>query len=130
MNMIDKKNSSQQGRDDHNRLLSRHYPPRYLAEILLILLLSILDAWFTVYLLGHGAREMNPVMAFFMQYGRRAFFGVKYGLTVFGVFILLLNQKEYLAGTRIRRKFIFHAIAMAYAITIVWELYLILFRIH
>jgi hypothetical protein len=38
-----------------------------LAAILLILSLSILDAIFTMDLVSHGAEELNPVMAYYLN---------------------------------------------------------------
>ena len=51
--------------DHADETAGRQYPPRLLAYILFVILLSFLDAFFTLCLLYLGAAEINPVMAFF-----------------------------------------------------------------
>ncbi|MFP4033532.1 MAG: DUF5658 family protein, partial [Desulfococcaceae bacterium] len=74
-----------------NRKPMRQYPPKLLARILFVLLLSFLDAFFTLYLLHMGAVETNPVMAFFLQFGPAVFMVAKYGITVICVAAMLLG---------------------------------------
>ncbi len=100
------------------------------AKIIFILLLSILDAYFTLYLLSHGAAEINPVMAFFVQFGKGAFFGTKYLLTSISVIILLLPDHLRLFGFHIPRRTIFYTIAGVFEVVILWELYLIFFVVQ
>lgn len=101
--------------------------PKVFSKIIFILLLSILDAYFTLYLLSHGAAEINPVMAFFIQFGKGTFFGAKYLLTSISVIVLLLPDRLGLFGFQIPRRTIFYTIAGAFELVILWELYLIFF---
>jgi len=92
--------------------------------ILSILILSLLDAVFTLFLLDHGAVELNPVMTYFIEKGPQVFISVKYLITSVAVLILLLfkdavSQKHYLVAHS------FTWAAMMFGIVIVWELYLI-----
>ena len=76
------------------------YSAKTLAVVLLIILLSILDAIFTLELIHHrGARELNPVMAYCLDYGVLTFFWVKYLLTCAAVLIVLLTKNVYLFKT-------------------------------
>lgn len=104
--------------------------PRTLAKILFVLLLSILDGYFTLYLLSHGAAEINPIMAFFVQFGKWPFFAAKYLLTAFSVVVLLLPDHLRLFGFKIHRKAIFLSIVGIFELVILWELYLIFFVVH
>ena len=103
----------------------RVYPPRILARILFILLLSILDARFTLYLIAHGAAEVNPMMAFFLRRGAWAFVAVKVILTGLAVTILLLDHDGTIRGTRTPTRLVFYFFVGAFEIVILWELYLI-----
>ena len=54
------------------------YRPALLVPIVLIIALSIVDAFLTLFLIDHGAREINPVMAYFLKFGPLTFMSVKY----------------------------------------------------
>jgi hypothetical protein len=59
----------------------------WLGAAVLVLLLSIADAFMTITLLRHGAIEANPLMARVVSSGP-AFAYWKVGMTAFGVFVL------------------------------------------
>ena len=66
------------------------------AVIMSIICLSLLDALLTLILVAeHGAQEMNPILAVYLDIGTKTFLFVKYMLTVFSIFILLLYNKSY-----------------------------------
>ena len=60
----------------------------WLAAALMVLLLSIGDAFMTLTLMRHGAQEVNPVMAPLLVGGGPSFAYWKVGLTAFGVMVL------------------------------------------
>ncbi|MDZ7373106.1 MAG: DUF5658 family protein [candidate division KSB1 bacterium] len=66
------------------------------AMALTLFVLSAFDAFFTLYLLGRGAYEVNPVMRTVLGYGHSVFLGVKYSLTLLAVLVLLLHANFYL----------------------------------
>ncbi len=68
------------GRDWHDA--------RWLVPALLVLLLSITDAFMTLTLMRHGAHEANPLMAPLLAAEGRSFAYWKVGLTAFGVLVL------------------------------------------
>lgn len=109
---------------------NRRYPPRLLGYILIVLLLSCLDAIFTIYLIELGATEINPVMSFFLSFGPVAFILAKYVITVFCVLIILLgathmnNRKNQIVDR------LFYFLVSAFGIVIFWELYLIFFGLR
>jgi hypothetical protein len=73
--------------DQHAAGLDRH-DAHWLGAALVVLLLSIFDAFMTITLLHHGAIEANPLMAPLLQGGGAAFAYWKVGLTAFGVLVL------------------------------------------
>lgn len=113
-------------REDRRRLaLLDAYSPRLFAVILAVLVLSLLDAVLTLYLVAHGAYEMNPVMAHFLERGPRAFIAVKYLLTCLAlvIFLLVYPGRSRLFDFPYRRLF-FLALA-AFGAVIFWEALLI-----
>ena len=54
-----------------------HYSSTIFAAIVLILFLSVIDAFLTLLLLGHGAREINPLMAYILRVEPKFFLTVK-----------------------------------------------------
>jgi len=61
-----------------------------------IVLLSVVDAFFTVTLLRHGATEANPFMDFLLAEHPRLFALVKMGLTGGGVLVLVAMARAHL----------------------------------
>jgi len=96
-----------------------------LAAILLIVSLSILDAIFTLDLVSHGAEELNPVMAYYLDHGPLVFFGVKYFLTCASIVLILLIRDNTKA--KLQTKILFVLFIIPFALVIQWELYLIFF---
>jgi hypothetical protein len=105
----------------------RRYPAWLLARILFVLLLSFLDAFFTLYLLHMGAAEINPVMAVFLGFGPAVFMAAKYGITAVCVIVMLVGAMHMGAGGDRLANRLFYFLAGAFEIVIVWELYLLFF---
>ncbi len=101
------------------------YSARTLLLVLLILALSIADAFLTLYLIGHGAAEVNPVMAHFLEYGPAAFLAAKYVLTVSSILLLLIHKNMFLFRTRLRAKILFLVFLGIFLAVVLWEIYLI-----
>jgi hypothetical protein len=98
-----------------------------LMAILLIIVLSVLDATLTLFLVSHGATEVNPIMAYFLKHGPMAFFCAKYVFTCASVLVILVHTHYYLFRTRLRVKVLFVLVAIPLALVVKWELYLMLF---
>ncbi len=98
-----------------------------LTAVLLLVVLSILDAMLTLFLVSHGAAEVNPVMAYFLNHGPLAFFSAKYVFTCASVLVILMHTHYYLFGTKVRVKTLFVVFAIPLALVVKWELYLMLF---
>lgn len=112
--------------EDKNRLFCvDRYSQSIFAAIVLILFLSVADALLTLLLTSHGAVEVNPVMAYYLNIGPYVFLSVKYLLTCLAVFILLICQNIFLQAIRMYTRSLFYVIIAAFVSLIVWQFYLI-----
>ena len=107
------------------RIPDRFSPKTYVA-IYFIMILSVLDAFFTVDLVSRGATELNPVMAYYLSHGPIVFFWTKYLLTTAAVMIILLNQQAFLQK-KIGVNVLLVLLIIPFALVVHWELYLIFF---
>jgi len=114
-------------RADRNTIyIADRYSQSVFGAIILILFFSVLDAMLTLYLIGHDATELNPIMAYYLNVGPYAFLLVKYLLTSVAVIILLLCQNAFLRIMRIHAHSLFYVIIAAFMMVVVWELFLII----
>jgi len=98
---------------------------RTLAAVMSIVILSITDGMLTLYLVEHGASEVNPLLAYFLERGPLSFFGFKYFLTCACIVLVLVNKDIYLFRTTFRIKVLFIVFMIPFLLVIIWELYLI-----
>lgn len=113
--------------DWHGTFYFDRYSSNIFAAIVLILLLSVLDALLTLYLIDRGSTELNPVMAYFLKYGPFVFMGAKYFLTCMGVVILLLFHNALRKRSTTHARYIFSYIICVFSTVVFWELCLIFF---
>ena len=92
--------------------------------IMSIICLSLLDGLLTLILVGeHGAREVNPILAVYLNIGAKTFLSVKYMLTVASIIILLLYKEAITQRFRTGR-FSFILAAIVFGSVIIWQVYL------
>jgi hypothetical protein len=115
--------------DSHSTFYFDRYSSNLFAAIVAILLLSVLDALLTLYLIDCGSTELNPIMSYFLKYGPFVFMGAKYFLTCIGVIILLLFRNVLRKRSITHSQNLFSYIIGAFTTVIAWELYLIFFVI-
>ena len=101
------------------------FSPGLFFTIVSILFLCALDALLTLHLLHRGAYEVNPLMAFFLEFGPYTFFVCKYLLTIMFVLFLLMCRNVVVRMIKIRTRTVLHYIAVFYLFVIAWEIYLI-----
>ena len=92
--------------------------------VLIIMVLSTLDAVLTLFLLNHGAVELNPVMAYFLEISSTAFMLVKYTLTAISVLIILVLNYTFVRHLNLHARTLLNYFAGLFAMVIVWELFL------
>lgn len=94
-----------------------------------ILFLCVIDALLTLFLLNHGANEINPIMAYLMNIGPYVFFIPKYAMTVFATFGLLLFRKVVIQRFNVSTHSLLYLLAWIYVAVVAWELYLVYYVI-
>jgi len=104
--------------------LDRHSAKTF-ALILMIIMLSILDAIFTLKLINEGAAELNPIMAYYLNQGPLVFFWVKYSLTCGSLLLVFLNQHAYILRNKVPMKVLYLVLIIPYTLVVQWELYLL-----
>lgn len=112
--------------DRQKAFLADRYHQSLFGVIVLILLLSIADAVLTILLIGHGAVEINPVMAFYLDLGPYIFLLVKYALTSVGLVILLVFRTRLLTYIGIKAGAFLYVALAAFMSVVSWEMYLII----
>jgi hypothetical protein len=113
-------------RDDHHKIvLFDHYSTSLVIMVIAILLLSTVDALLTLFLLDHGAVELNPLMAYFLKFGRTAFMLVKYALTATSVTIILLLNYVFVRHLNLQARSLLNYFAGLFVLVVAWELFLV-----
>jgi hypothetical protein len=112
--------------EDHGRIFFvDRYSPKLFITIVGILFLCAIDALLTLYLLGHGAHETNPLMAYMLNHGPYAFFIFKYGLTMIATFCLFMFRGVVVRQINVTTHSFLYLAAWLYAAVVGWELYLV-----
>lgn len=92
--------------------------------IVVILFLSIIDAFLTLFLIDCGASEINPVMAYLLNFGPFTFIGVKYFLTCYSVIVILIFNNLFLKKLKIFTRSLFTYAIGVFSLVVGWELFL------
>lgn len=111
--------------DRQRAFLADQYRQSLFGVILVILLLSVVDAILTLFLINHGAIEVNPIMAFYIDLGPYTFLSVKYGLTSVGLIVLLISKNIFLRSMRVETGTFLYVILAAFIGVVSWQLFLI-----
>ena len=109
---------------DDQRFMVDVYDPGLVMVGLAIVLMSCLDAFFTLRLLSMGASEINYFMKELIETDVSTFLTVKLLATCSGV-VFLTAAARYKLGGVIRVRRILEGLCGIYACLIVWELYLL-----
>jgi hypothetical protein len=111
--------------DRHKMFYVDRYSQSYFIAIVLILSLSIADAILTIILIGHGAQEINPVIAYYLNVGPYAFLGIKYSLTSAGLFTLLMLRNIFMRPIKIYAGSFFFYLLIVFIGVVSWQLFLL-----
>ena len=101
------------------------FSPKLFIPIVATLFFSVFDALLTLFLIGHGAYETNPIMAHYLNIGPYYFFVVKYLLTSLGVIILLIFRNLTFRILKINASALLYLIAGMFIAVVAWEIFLI-----
>jgi hypothetical protein len=115
-----------QGRrvQDHHRPVVDWHGEGLLTSAIVVLLLCVADALFTVQLLADGATELNPLMALLVHRGVLGFTIVKISLTGAGV-LALVSIARFRVFRRLRVAMFLHAATLGYAVLVAYELWML-----
>jgi len=102
------------------------YSFRALVVVLGLIVLNILDGFFTLQLVAKGAEELNPFMAFLLQRGARPFMMVKYALTSLCLLVFLIHKNFPLLRGRLYVKHLLAGVLLLYGVLIAYEVFLLL----
>jgi len=112
--------------DDKGKIfLADRYSTTIFAAIVLILFFSVIDGLLTLILLGHGAKEINPLMAYLLEIEPMLFMTVKYLLTSVSLVILLIFRNVFLQRIKIYSSTLFSIFICIFVTVIMWELFLL-----
>ena len=111
--------------DKQKRFHVDQYSALFFAAIVIILTLSAIDALLTLFLIGNGAFELNPIMAYYIQIGPYWFLSVKYSLTCIGVVSLLILRNIYLKPFKIYTGSLLYFLTAVFITVVAWQLYLV-----
>jgi len=106
--------------DRKTHLYVDRYSYKLLTPLLLIILLCVLDAHFTMFHLDRGAEEINPLMNLIIKHGFLYFFIVKYLLTALGVFIFCIYQSAPLMRVGFVSMLVLYLIVFAHHLSYVF----------
>ncbi|MEO1573448.1 MAG: DUF5658 family protein [Pseudomonadota bacterium] len=104
------------------------YPDHYNASVILcalaVVVMSAMDAAFTLRLLSAGAVELNTVMAILIEDDIRKFVVFKLALTSLAVLLLVIHHDARI-GSWLRVRHVHYATIAGYAVLITYELTLL-----
>jgi len=111
--------------DKQNTFYVDRYRQSLFGVIVLILFLSVIDAMLTVLLINHGAIEVNPIMAFYLEVGPYTFLFVKYALTSVGLLVIVIFRNIFLKPIKIHVGSFIYFILLAFLGVVSWQIFLI-----
>lgn len=100
------------------------YSPLSVAVLVFTLILSIVDAFLTLKLVGEDIQELNPVMDFFLKQGPIQFIMVKWFLTAFGLITLLILKNYYIWQGRVRAVAALGIFPFFYMVLVIYEIFM------
>ncbi len=106
--------------EDRNYYVDR-YESHYFLLISLILVLCVLDAYFTLKFLAYGGKELNLLMLRLIDKNPSLAMGFKYGVTVLGVTFILIH-KNFIVFGRVRAFSFIYLIFSIYFLLVLYEI--------
>lgn len=100
------------------------YDPALVFTGLAVLMMSAMDALFTLTLLGKGAHEANYFMAQLLEVSVEAFVWSKVAITAAGVMFLLMHANFHILGITSGRRML-QLMVPVYALLMIYELVLL-----
>ena len=97
-----------------------------IAAVFSIVILTLMDSFFTIELVQNGATELNPILSYYLHHGHMVFFAVKYFLTTATIFIILAGETVFGPKLKVPANLLFGFYMVALTLVVYWEAYLLL----
>jgi len=98
------------------------YSPHLFLTLLLLLILNISDGYLTLVLIKENiAAEINPIMAFFLEYDNSSFFMVKCLITSVPLFIFCICKNFSLAKASLASVIIIYLSIITYELNLIFQ---------
>jgi Domain of unknown function (DUF5658) len=110
--------------EDHHRPIIDWHGPGLLTSAVLVLVLCVIDAFLTLWLMTNGAIEANPLMAPLVDGDGRGFAITKLALTGGGI-LTMVAMANFRVFRLIRVGSLVHTILVAYLALVCYELVLV-----
>lgn len=110
---------------DHSGYYCDRFDTRSFLLATAILVMCLVDSFFTLHLLSHGAVEINPLMNYLIQTDIRLFTSTK-ALMTGACLVLLFMLLNFRAFGRIRGSHVLNGAAALYCLLMYWEIALLL----
>lgn len=101
------------------------FSPVLFFTIVSILFLCVLDALLTLFLLGQGAYEISPVMAYFLKFGPFVFFTSKYLIAITALICFLMFRNITVRLIKIRTVSMLYLMAAFYLTVVIMQLHFV-----
>lgn len=102
------------------------YSRSSVALVVSTMVLSIIDAFLTLRLVGERIGEANPVMDFFLKMGPFQFIMIKWFLTAVGLLTLLVLKNYYLWQGRVRTAAVLFLLPFLYLVLVSYEFFMLM----
>jgi len=112
--------------DRHKEHYVDLHEPKLLITGVAILVLSCMDAWFTLLLLQHGAEEINPLMRLLIEIDAGLFIKTKIAITAFCVVFIVAHKNFWLLKHKIRVHSLMSATLIMYIVVINYQIGLLI----
>lgn len=113
---------------DRGRIVALdHYSESLFISAIIVICLSLSDAFFTLILISQGASELNPVIDYYLQYGHHAFLIVKYGLTALSVFVVIVLNEVLITHYKFSGNILLNLFSAVFGVVLLWEIHLLSF---
>ncbi len=109
---------------DHIFLVDQYSTGLFLV-VVGILFLCVIDAALTLFLLNHGAYEVNPLMAYLLNIGPTIFIITKYAITMTATFCLFVFRNIVIRKLNLSTHILLYVFAWIYVAVVGWELYMV-----
>lgn len=116
-----RRKKARRANEDKNYYVDR-YGSHYFIVIASILILCIMDAYFTLKILQFGGKELNPIMLIFFTEEPIFSMVFKYLITA-GSIIYILIHKNFMVFGKVRGYYFLYAVFFVYFFLVMYEAY-------